>query len=53
MYIIIAIVIVIAVIIGGMIILHDHVDKTSKEMMARFSMVNNKQTFDGNQDNLD
>ena len=46
--IIIAIVIVLIVFIVGMTTLHKHVDKTAKEMMLRFSMVNNKNTFDRN-----
>jgi competence protein ComGC len=50
-YIIIAIVIVLIVVIVGMITLHKHVDKTTKEMMVRFPMVNNKENvFDSKQD---
>ena len=49
-YIIIAIVLVLAVIvIGGLIALHNHVDKTAKDLMVRFSAVNSEKAFDRNQ----
>ena len=53
-YLVITIIIVlIVIVIMGMITLHNHVDKTTKEMMVRFSMVHNKETSGRNQDNLD
>ena len=49
-YIIIAIVLVLAVVvIGGLIALHNHVDKTAKDIMVRFSAVNSEKALDRNQ----
>jgi uncharacterized protein YoxC len=48
-YIIIAVAIFLIVIVIGMITLHNHVDKTAKEMIIRFSTINTKENiFDSN-----